>query len=455
MHLLLWLGVIAGIHALSRHPPGRALVWLYVPVLMLFPDTFHAITPGLPDPSANVAVMIPLFLATLFRYGPQWRPSLADLLVLALAGTMCLSEYRAAGYSEAQNLMTGALFQIVAPYAVARLAIPAEGLHVALARRIVFCAFIVALLGLFEFRFGWNPFLALPEKLFSGQGLGWVTTFRHGFARVAGPYAHCILAGMMMILAYRLSRWLEWNGHWEPRFANAPWLPWSKGRLISLGLLVGSLTTIARGPWLGGIVAALIIYAAQHPKRRQALWVLGGSLLLLALPAYVGFQSYLDLKPGMAMTLSQETAMYRKELFERYYAIALDHAWLGWGRNTWPRVPGMGSIDNYYLLLALMHGVLASGLLLTLMGWMGLRLFRAGLRTPAGEPSLAWTFLGIIVAFFVSLVTVYLGEAVVPAFFLLLGWAEGWLHAPQRQAVAGGTVAPATAGSPYRFKILR
>lgn len=453
MHLVIWLGLIAGLVAVARMSPGRALIWLYVPILLIVPDAFHAVTPGLPDPSTNVAVMIPIFLATLAAYGRFWRPSPADLLVIAIASAMAISEYLAAGYSEAQNLMFGTLFQIIAPYLAARLAVDREGLHVDLAKRIVIVMFGIALVGLFEFKFGWNPFLVLPERtLFHGQGLGWVTTFRHGFARVAGPYAHCILAGMMMVMAYRLNRWLEWGGHWEPKFRRFPNLPFSKGRLITLGLLIGSLTTIARGPWLGGILGAIFVNAGRHPKRKAAFAIGLGLLALLAIPGYVGFQAYLDVKPGAEMTMSQETAMYRKVLFEKYYAIALDHAWLGWGRNTWPKIPGMASIDNYYLLLSLMHGVLTTALLLCLMTWMSVRLFRKGMAEPPEASSLAFTFLGIIIAFFVSLVTVYLGENVVPAFFLMLGWAEGYIQGKGYRGIGASDFTESKPSASFKFR---
>jgi hypothetical protein len=452
MHLIIWLGIIAGLVAVVRFSPGKALIWLYVPILLVVPDTFHAITPGLPDPSTNVAVMIPIFFATLVAYGRQWRPSVADVLVIAIASVMTYSEYRAAGYSEAQNLLSGTLFQIVAPYLVARLAIDREALHVELAKRIVIISFGIALIGLFEFRFGWNPFLVLPEALvFHGQGLGWVTTFRHGLARVAGPYAHCILAGMMMVLAYRLNRWLEWGGHWEPRFAHLPWPNLSKGRLISIVLLIGSITTLARGPWLGGLLGALFVNAGRHSRRKLAFMLVFGAIVLIAIPGYIGFQAYLDVSPGSEMTMSQQTAMYRKVLFEKYYAIALDHAWLGWGRNTWPKIPGMASIDNYYLLLSLMHGLLSTALLLGLMAWMSVRLFRKGMSEPVDSNSLAFTFLGIILAFFVSLVTVYLGENVVPAFFLMLGWAEAYIAGRGHLVVStGSTPAPEPATPRFR-----
>lgn len=451
MHLIIWLGAIVGLYAVQKMSPGKALLWLYVPVLLIVPDTFHAITPGLPDPSTNVAVMMPLFIATMMKYGRFWQCSVADILVFSIAGVMAYSEYLAAGYSEAQNLFCGTLFQIVAPYMVARLAIDREGLHVAIAKKIVIILFAIAMIGLFEFRFGWNPFLILPERIFHGQGLGWVTTFRHGFARVAGPYAHCILAGMMMMMGYRLSRWLEWGGHWEPHFARFPNLPLTKGRIITIGLFIGLVTTIARGPWLGGILAALFVYAGGHKQRKNAFAIGLSVLILIAVPAFLAFQSYLDVKPGAEMTLSQETAMYRKVLFEKYYSIALDHAWFGWGRNTWPKVAGMSSIDNYYLLLSLMHGLLTTGLLLSLFVWMCIRLFLHGLSEPAGVHTLSFTFLGIIVGFVVSIVTVYLGENVVPALFLLLGWAEGYMRGKGYRGIVKGAE-PEKDTAPFRFK---
>lgn len=452
MQYIIYLGFIASLWALTKMTPGRVLLAVYLPVLLIVPDTFHAVTPGLPDPSANVAVMIPLFFATMMAYARYWKVSVADFLVIALGALMAYSEYSNAGYSEAQNLMSGVLFQIIAPYLVARLAIDRENLHVESAKKVTFILFIIAMIGTFEFKFGWNPFLVYGERIFHGQGLGWVTTFRHGFARVAGPYAHCILAGMMMIMAYRLSRWLEWGGHWEPKFKTFPNLPWSKGRWISLGILAGSLMTIARGPWLGGLLGAVFVNAGRHPKRKQAFIIGSVLLLILAIPGYLAFQAYTDLKPGMQMTMSQETAMYRKVLFEKYYSIALDHAWLGWGRNTWPKVPGMSSVDNYYLLLSLMHGVLVTLLLVSLMGWMSIRLFRKGMAEPVEANSLAFTFLGIIIAFFVSLVTVYLGESVVPALFLMLGWAEGYIQGNGYRGIGSLPAPPPAQATGFNFR---
>ena len=98
------------------------------------------------------------------------------------------------------------------------------------------------------------------------------------------------------------------------------------------------------------------------------------------------------------------------------------------------------AIDNYYLLLAL-------------MGWMCLRLLRTGMAEPLEANSLAFTFLGIIVAFAVSIATIFLGEAVVPAFFLILGWAESYMQGRGHQGIgAAASDPPAQAPAPFAFR---
>ncbi len=148
--------------------------------------------------------------------------------------------------------------------------------------------------------------------------------------------------------------------------------------------------------------------------------------------------------------------MYRKVMIERYIDIAIEHTALGWGRNTWPKLPGMASIDNYYLLLSLMHGLVATGLLLFLFAWQGGRLFRRGMAEAHDSNSLALTFAGILLAVFVTLGTVYLGEQVMPALFLILGWSEALLQRQRAPARAAAPVAAAAVrmASP-RLRVIR
>jgi hypothetical protein len=443
--MIVYLALAASAWIALRHGPGRALLAVWLPMLLLIPDSFRAITPGLPDPTFSQAAMVPLLLVTLWRYGATWRPRAVDLMVVAFAALVAVSDYRARGYDDAQNLMFAMLFSVVGPYVVARLVIGAEGLHVAVARRFVILVFVVALIGVYEARFGANPFHQLLRPVFPGQGLGWVTTFRHGVARVAGPYSHAILAGIMMVVAYRLHRWLQWGRHWEPRFPAPFALPWDKARVITVVLFCGALMTVARGPWIGAVVGAAIVAVGRARDRRRALRL---SLAALAAGAALGawlLAEYLDVAPGAAMTMSQESALYRKVLFEQYFEIALDRAWLGWGLTTWPKVPGMPSIDNYWLLLSLMHGLPAM-LLLGMLGLATVQCVRLGLNEPRESASPAFTLAGAFVAVVVAISTVYLGEQVLPTVFFLLGWSQAlqarpW-HAPRPVPVRAAPARP-------------
>jgi hypothetical protein len=268
---------------------------------------------------------------------------------------------------------------------------------------------------------------------------------------VAGPYSHAILAGIVMVVAFRLQRWLQWAGHWEPRFARWPSLPWPKASVITVVLFLAAIMTIARGPWVGAAVAAAIVAVGRAGNRRRALWIAGAVLGAAALAGFWLLGDYLDIQPGTVMSMSQESALYRKVLFEQYLAIALDHAWFGWGLTTWPKVGGMESIDNYYLLLSLMHGLPAMLMLVLMLLGGAAQCLRRGLAEPAGTHSPAFAFAGILVAIFVSLATVYLGEQVLPLLFFLLGWAQGWLRAEDgATASAGKPATPLPAASAFR-----
>jgi len=440
MSLVLYLALVAAAVVALSHGPGRALLVVYLPVLLLIPDGFRAITPGLPDPNFNQAAIIPIVAVALLRYGRSWQPVPMDALIVLFAAWVGYSDYAGRGYDDAQNLMFSMLFSVLAPYFVARWVISAEGLDVAVARRFVFIVFGVALVGVWEARFGFNPFHALIGPLFPGQGKGWVTTFRYGVARVAGPYSHAILAGIMLAVAFTLQRWLQAASHWEPRFARLKALPWSKAKVITAVLIVGMVMTVARGPWLGALVAVAIFAVGQAANRRRALMIAGAVLAVGTVAGGWALSGYLDIKPGAAMTMSQESALYRKVLFEKYLDIALDSAWFGWGLTTWPKVRGMESIDNYYLLISLMHGVPAMVMLVLMLLGSAWLCVRRGLAEAPGSHSPAFAFAGIFIAVFVALGTVYLGEQVLPTLFFMLGWAQGWLRAGGKTSVVSAAL---------------
>ncbi len=450
-------GLLAAYFAFYRSPQF-AFIHVYLPALLLVPDYYRWVAPGLPDPTANQAAAMAIFLIFLARGSSGYRFSPFDLVIFGLAGVISYSEYRASGYSDAQNLMFTMLSSVVIPYVLAKSLVEPLGARVEFAKKIVMCLFVVAIVCLYEARFGVNPWQKLLGPFFSGQGLGWIITFRWGLARTAGPYGHAILAGIMMVAGYRIQRWLEWSGAWtQPRHPWFKWLPWprlTEAQVYTLGMLGGALITLVKGPWLAGIVAGVVVFIGRMRNR----WIGVGILLVfifgICLPGFLWFLQWAGVGREGALTENQETAAYRLELVTNYMDIAKEEAVWGWGLIKWPKVPGQPSIDNYYLLLFLMHGVIAFTLFMTVLLGMSIRLMVHAMRRPNPQPlgsSLAFTLVGIYMVYIVSVATVYMGNQTVALLFLITGWAEGYLHAGREQTM-GTTPAARAPTSPYRFR---
>ena len=445
-------GVISAVMAFSRSAQ-HAFLNVYLPVLILCPEYYRWIAPGLPDPAFSQATVLPIGVAYVIGEASKWQASLADFLVFGFAFCVGYSEYLNAGYNEAQNLMFDMLTWVIFPYILGKGLIEPHNLAIPFAKRLVFLIFIISIVSVYEFKMGVTPWKLVLQRFFPWQGEGWVTTFRWGFARVAGPYGHAILAGVMLITGYRIQRWLEWSQQWEPRFRNGSGLPVSKARMITIGLVLGVLMTMVRGPWIAGILAAVLTGIWRAKNRWRAVGIIGVAMIVIGTPTVIAFKSYVSVGREGATSVAQESAAYRKELMDKYIAIALERSIWGWGRTTWPKIPGMPSIDNYYLLLALMHGVLALGFLLLIFLMMMTRLFIHSMRSPPAEPRgscLSFTLLGIYVAFGFSIATVYMGGQVIPLFFLMTGWSEGYLLSGREST--GALPTQAAYIPPFRFQ---
>ena len=422
-----------------RRSPQHAFLFVYLPSMLLLPEYYRWDAPGLPDPTFGQAAIIGTFAAFLARGAPGYRFSFTDVLVAGFALSSSVSQFLAAGYADAQNLMFNMLTWVVMPYVLAKSLVEPLGLRIRFAQIVVLLLALIALVSVYEFKFAATPWRMILDPFFPYQGRGWITTFRWGFARIAGPYGHAILAGILMVVAFRIQRWLEWSNAWPKRLAWAPWLPISPARLITLLLLAGVIMTMVRGPWIGAVLAALVVLVGRSRFRTAAIGGVTAMLVLVGIPVVFWFLDYVSVGRAGALTVAQESAAYRWELLTEYGGIAAEKLWLGWGLTAWPKVPGMPSIDNYYLLLLLMHGLLGLGFFLAVLFGMFARLLLRGLREPIAQPSgssLSFTLASIYLAFLISTGTVYLGLQAVPVFFLITGWAESYLQRGQRHEVS-------------------
>ena len=427
--IVLLPGIIA-LWIAARHSLAAALIGVYLPVLLLIPDYFRMPIDNFPDLGFGQATILPIGIgvAWMALFRREWRFSALDFFLFAFVAWQFISDLYNVGYQDAQNLLFDVVTLAVFPYMAGKALIEPAGMRAQFARRFVWILFIVCIVSIYEFRMGGNLFRPFVLPFFPLQESGWFTQIRLGFVRTAGPYGHAILMSALLTIGYLLCRWLANTAQWEKKFEGiGSILPFTKAQILGVGLIGGMIMTLSRGPWLGagcGVILAAIGNSADRRRslKRAILILVGGGLLLYT----AGTQYIRDVAPTGVLE-EQASAAYRAALLEQYNTIAMEHPIMGWGRGNWPEVPGMKSIDNNYLLIALGSGLVGTALFALILLVAAWRLFASGFfieNMERTERSFRFTMLGVIVATAVSLSAVFLGSQLYPLLFLFLGWSE-------------------------------
>jgi len=429
-----------------------AFMRVYLPTLLLLPEYYRVVMPGLPDPTFSQGVAVALLIVALMRGRLQgYRFSHLDAVVGVYAVCVANSEYQASGYSDAQNLMFAMLFSVIFPYVMAKSFIEPGGLRFGFPKQVVLCLCALSIINLYESRFGMNPYQLILGRFFPGQGEGWVVTFRFGMARTAGPFGHALVAGIMMMVGFRLQRWLQFSAAWPDKIKRFAWLPISVPQFLTLVITGGFFITFAKGSWLAGFLAGFLVHVGKMKNRVLALLAVLGFVVFIGIPAAMAFIDYASVGRRNAKDDNQETACYRYELVIGYIDIAKEKAMWGWGLTKWPQIPAMPSIDNHFLLLFLMHGQIAFGCFLYILIGTMARLLAHAARSPPPPrkgASLAFTLASIFLGYTVAIATVYMGGASVPMLFMLVGWAESFMRSNGRDVPPLGAGQPVLAAAP-------
>jgi hypothetical protein len=443
----------------------RALLDVYLPALLLLPQYYVLRLPHLPPLGFADAAILPLGTVLIATQMRRWRWAWMDLWVLLLAASQGLSEAMSTELANGDwlrifsadfiasprfntNLADGALMFVdgvltmVLPYMAGRLLIEQDGERQAmrekLVARIAVLLAVVALVSVRDFLTGTNGWQRMMGRIFPNAYESWPEQVRWGFGRIAGPYGHAILAGMVFLMGLIYCLWLcSANHEWGARRLMSG-LPVTGRGLALAAIVAGLLMTQSRGPWIGVALALVFALLTRYLPVAKAAAAFLVFIACFATLAIFAANRYTARQMRQASSEEQRNAIYRRELLANYAPVVRQRMLFGWGVTTYPAVNGQQSIDNQYLMLAVKEGFAGLGIFLTIVAGTAAKLLR--LIAQPMEPRdrmLAFAHMSVLIGLVATLATVYLGEQVVMLFFLLTGWVQAMRAAPALAPVAG------------------
>lgn len=470
MELIILIPAVACWVALSKWPIRKVLINVYLPAVLLLPQYYSVRFPHLPPLTFADAAILPLGAALWVKEIRNWRFEWMDLWVLLLAVSAGLSEGLSTALADGSwkrllstdgtpvvtNLANGGLefFQclctMVLPYMLGKLLIEQQGpggqaARKRVVRRMVELLAVVAGICVFDFLTRRSIWQMVGRHLFPGQPVEWPVQERWGFGRIAGPYAHAILAGMIFLAGLIYCLWLrQFAPNWGRRRIVAG-MPLTVRGLVLWAIVAGLLMTQSRGPWVGvGLALILAFLVRTFPLGRAAL-VFVAVLAVFSVAAYTYGKRYTDVDLAHTTSEAQRDVVYRRLLVRTYMPLIKARKAFGWGITTLPILNGQESIDNQYLLLAAAQGLTGLSVFLVILLGSGLRLFRLAQRPlPPEDRALVFAHMAVLLGLVTALTTVYLGEQALLVFFLIVGWIQGMGRA--------GTAAQKPVAAEFQFQ---
>ena len=467
MELIILLPAVACWVALARGPIRKALLNVYLPVVLLLPQYYSLRFPHLPPLSFADAAVLPLGAALWVREMRRWRFDWMDLWVLLFAVSAGLSEGLSTDLANGTwkrllavnsppvvgNLANGGLqlFEgictMVLPYMLGKLLIEQHGTEGQPARkrvlrRMAVLLAVVAGISVVDFLTGRSIWQRVFRHFFPYQPVAWPVQMRWGFGRIAGPYAHAILAGMIFLMGLIYCLWLrKFAPNWGTRRVFSGLRLTVRG-LVLWAIVAGLLMTQSRGPWVGvGLSLVLGLLVWKLPLGKATLAFLLVLAVFSALAYYYG-KRYTDVDMNHAASEEQRNAIYRRDLLRTFVPLIEQRKAFGWGITTLPTMNGQKSVDNEYLLVAASQGLTGLGLFLAVLLGSMLRLYLLARRPLEMEDkALVFAHLTVLMGLMTTLTTVYLGEQALILFFFIVGW----IHAMNPAGQGAGMKNPAAA----------
>lgn len=382
-------------------------------VFLMFPFAMSLrLTPGIPPLTFFLVTILAVVLLGVTLFRPSNSISLLDFVVVAVVLWNALtSTFNSDKKNGVLQLLDG-VFNVLLPYLFVRWLVRPEQIPRWLLGFSV-VASVLALVSPLEYLFNLRPAQFL-QVLWPDYFL-WYPFVRGGHYRVYSMFGHPIHAGLIFSVAFLACLFL-----WKTKAVRQP--------KLLLGMAAVNLMAIymtgSRSSFV--IVGAALVVHVFALVRRKMVYVV--SLVVLAVGGYFvvlpAVNSYVNSSADFdSLDETQTSAMYRAELLSSYTNLISQRPWFGWGQY-YPTVNGQDSIDNYYLYLALEHGLgLPALVILALIGSIGLSA-RSFFRSDSLRGrQLAWFLVGLLVLMGLLCTLVWLTAQARVLLWILVGFA--------------------------------
>jgi hypothetical protein len=347
--------------------------------------------------------------------GKAGRIRVADFALLAFCAWCALSLIQIHGVSASIQPAGMIVIETMGPYLLARCYVRSPETFYSVALLLFWTIAILLPFAIYESVTGSKPLLELFGLFFpTTEATGLEQRF--GLWRVQGPFDHPILFGVCCGSALGLT-----------------YLALGEGKSPALRLLMTGIVGLTASLSLsGGAISALgaqvlLIGWNETLRRFEGRWtvlffILGAMYLFIAVASNQSVASFYISR----FSFDQQSAGFRLLIWEYGSASALNHPWFGVGFNEWDRPSWMPpSIDMFWLLYAVRHGIPAAALLM--FGFLALyvpALLRRGLNERLSLYRLA--YLVSLTSFFLAGWTVHFWNGAYVLFTFILG-AGVWL----------------------------
>ena len=419
---------VAAVWVAKRWGLESAILNVYLPALMLIPTFYGMRIPHLPGVNCQGAALIPLIFIMLMTQVKAWQFKVSDLLVLAFAFEAGYSEYLNTGFGNGFFDFAEHVEIVILPYLLGRIMLEQPGFREKFVRRFVLLVAITCAISPFEFVTGKNPFYIVGRRFFEEHYI-WSNQLRYGFVRIKGPYAGSIHYGLAILMAIMLLLWIRLLDRNRQSAPEPKKFGLRRSTWLLAVLAAASVMTFSRGPWIGlalGLVIALV-GRSKHMIRTAIIATI--LCTIVGVIAQAQANKYLD--NDNDMTDAKQSALYRKVAFKLYEPIAEKGGYFGWGITTFPRVKGMDSIDNQYLLLRVSQGKFGYWLFLLLFADGMVSVILAVYRSTYRPDTFFYFCLGGTVAgMMATFGTVYVTGQTTIVLFMMYGWIQSLQRTP-------------------------